>query len=420
MVGGIASWCLIRLGRARCRIGFLLGQSVGLAVGGGMVAQGGERSPFAVTLTASQRRFLKRLVRRPTAQQRQVTRARIVLLAAAGLANAAIARRLGIAPNTVGKWRKRFCTEGLDGLADRKRSGRPRAFPAAVVAYAKAVACELPRTRGVPLSRWSLPELRAELLASGLVTDISTTTLWRWLAEDPIKPWQHQSWIFPRDPDFAAKAGVVLDLYQRVFQAAELGTDEYVISADEKTSIQARCRCHPTLPPAKARSMRVEHEYERGGALAYLAAWDVHHARLFGRCEPTTGIEPFDRLVAQVMTTQPYASAEWVFWVVDNGSSHRGQASIRRLEGNYTNLRLIHLPVHASWLNQIEIYFSIVQRKVLTPNDFTDLAEVEQRLLGFQRRYQQTAMPLDWRFTRADLDRLLRRLDEPAQPIKAA
>jgi transposase len=320
-----------------------------------MVGQGGERSPFAVTLTASQRRFLKRLVRRPTAQQRQVTRARIVLLAAAGLANAAIARRLGITPNTVGKWRKQFCTEGLDGLADRKRSGRPRAFPAAVVAYAKAVACELPRTRGVPLSRWSLPELRAELLASGLVTDISTTTLWRWLAEDPIKPWQHQSWIFPRDPDFAAKAGVVLDLYQRVFQAAELGTDEYVISADEKTSIQARCRCHPTLPPAKARSMRVEHEYERGGALAYLAPWDVHHARLFGRLEPTTGIEPFDRLVEQAMTSEPYASAARVFWVVDNGSSHRGQASTRRLEGKYTNLRLIHLPVHASWLNQVSV-----------------------------------------------------------------
>jgi hypothetical protein len=120
------------------------------------------------------------------------------------------------------------------------------------------------------------------------------------------------------------------------------------------------------------------------------------------------------------MTTQPYASAERVFWVVDNGSSHRGKASIRRLEGNYTNLRLVHLPVHASWLNQIEIYFSIVQRKVLTPNDFTDLAEVEQRLLGFQRRYQQTVMPFDWRFTHADLDRLLRRLDEPAQPIKAA
>jgi transposase len=385
-----------------------------------MVARGGGRSPFAVVLTASQRRFLKALVRRPTAQQRQVTRARIVLLAAAGLANAHIARKLGVAPNTVGKWRKRFCREGVDGLADRKRSGRPRIFGAAVVAYAKAVACELPRTRGVPLSRWSLAELRAELLASGLVSEVSTTTLWRWLAEDPIKPWQHRSWIFPRDPDFAAKAAVVLDLYQRVFAGKALGEDEYVVSADEKTSIQARCRCHPTLPPGVARVVRVEHEYERGGALAYLAAWDVHQARLFGRCEPSTGIEPFGRLVEQVMTTEPYASARRVFWVIDNGSSHRGRSAVERLEGAWHNLRLVHLPIHASWLNQVEIYFSVVQRKVLTPNDFPDLAEVERRLLGFQRRYQQTAVPFDWRFTRADLAKLLHRLDEHEHRATAA
>ncbi len=166
--------------------------------------------------------------------------------------------------------------------------------------------------------------------------------------------------------------------------------------------------------------MRVEHEYDRGGALAYLAAWDVHHARVFGRCEPSTGIRPFDRLVAQVMTVEPYASAERVFWVVDNGSSHRGQAAVKRLEGKYHNLRLIHLPVHASWLNQVEIYFSVVQRKVLTPNDFHDLAEVQQRLLGFQRRYEQTAEPFDWQYTRADLDRLLRRLDEHEQLTIAA
>jgi transposase len=349
-----------------------------------------------------------------------VVRARIVLDAAAGLPNALIARRVGVAPNTVLKWRKRFFKEGLQGLRERKRPGRPRVFPAAVVACAKAVACELPATRGVPLSRWSLGELRQELIATGLVDDISTTTLWRWLDADAIKPWQHRSWIFPRDPEFAAKAGVALDLYEGGFAGRALGADEFVISADEKTSIQARCRCHPTLPPGQARMMRVEHEYERGGALAYLAAWDVHHARLFGRCEPSTGIEPFGRLVAQVMTVEPYASAERVFWVVDNGSSHRGKASIQRLEGEYKNLRLIHLPVHASWLNQIETVFSVVQRKVLTPNDFTDLAVLKQRLLDFQRRYQQTAVPFDWRFTRSDLDRLLRRLDETEQPTKAA
>jgi transposase len=384
------------------------------------VAQGGGRSPFPITLRASQRRFLKALTRRGTAEHRQVTRAKIVLLASAGWANRAIARKLGLAPNTVSKWRKRFFAEGVDGLGDRKRPGRPRRFPAAVVAAAKAIACELPATRGVPLGRWSLAELRTEVLATGLVDDVSTTTLWRWLDEDPIKPWQHRSWIFPRDPNFAAKAGVVLDLYDRGFQGERLSEGEYVLSADEKTSIQARCRCHPTLPPGAARAMRIEHEYDRGGALAYLAAWDVHQATLFGRCEPATGIAPFGRLVAQVMTSQPYASARRVFWVVDNGSSHRGRASVKRLEGEWRNLRLVHLPIHASWLNQIEIYFSVVQRKVLTPNDFTDLAEVERRLLGFQRRYQQTAVPFDWRFTRADLDRLLRRLDEHQHLATAA
>jgi DDE superfamily endonuclease len=284
----------------------------------------------------------------------------------------------------------------------------------------KAIACELPAVRAVPLGRWSLAELRQEVITTGLVSDVSVSTLWRWLAEDALKPWRHRSWIFPRDPDFATKAAVVLDLYGRRFQGRRLAPGEFVISADEKTSIQARCRCHPTLPPGVARVMRVEHEYERGGALAYLAAWDVHQARLFGRCEASTGIAPFGRLVTQVMTAEPYASARRVFWVVDNGSSHRGQASVDRLQGAWPNLTLVHLPVHASWLNQIEIYFSIVQRKVLTPNDFTDLAEVEQRLLAFQHRYEQTAVPFDWRFTTADLEDLLRRLDEKDQLAEAA
>lgn len=274
----------------------------------------------------------------------------------------------------------------------------------------KAIACELPARLGLPLSRLQVPDIRSEVIRRGLVASISDTTIWRWLSEDAIKPWTHRSWIFPRDPDFGPKAGRVLDLYAGEFEGRRLKADEFVISADEKTSIQARIRCHPTLPPAPGRAMRVEHEYERGGALQYLAAWDVRRARLFGRCEPKTGIAPFGRLVEQVMTTEPYRSAHRVFWIVDNGSSHRGQASVARLEGAYPNLRLIHLPIHASWLNQIEIYFSIVKRKVLTPNDFADLAAVEARLLAFGQRYQQLAMPFEWKFTRADLAKLLERL----------
>jgi len=188
-----------------------------------------------------------------------------------------------------------------------------------------------------------------------------------------------------------------------------------VISADEKTSIQARCRCHPSLAPGVARMMRVNHEYERGGALAYLAAYDVHQARVFGRCTASTGIVPFMALVEQVMTIEPYASARRVFWVVDNGSSHRGQAAIDRLARRFPNAVMVHTPVHASWLNQVEVYFSVVQRKVVAPNDFTDLAEVEQRLVDFEQRYNQTARPFGWKFTRDDLRDLLARISQHEQ-----
>jgi hypothetical protein len=244
-----------------------------------------------------------------------------------------------------------------------------------------------------------------------VVEAISASTVWRVLRDDAIRPWLHRSWIFPRDPDFATKAARALDLYARVFEGQALGEGEFVVCADEKTSIQARCRCHPTLSPGRARLMRVEHEYERRGALAYLAAYDVHRARVMGRCEDATGIVPFGRLVEQVMTSEPYASAERVFWIVDNGSSHRGRRSIERLEGAWPTLRLIHLPVHASWLDQCEIYFSIVQRKVVSPNDFTDLDEIAHRLAAFEDRYNELAEPFDWSFGRDDLDKLLARID---------
>jgi hypothetical protein len=276
----------------------------------------------------------------------------------------------------------------------------------------KAMACELPKESGQPLSRYSGADLAREVTRRGIVAKISGRTIWRWLDEDAIKPWQHRSWIFPRDPDFQTKADRVLDLYQGMWEGEPLGADDYVISADEKTSIQARIRLHPTEAPGRQKVMRVEFEYERGGALAYLAAWDVRRAKLFGACESTTGIEPFGRLVEQVMAQEPYRAAKRVFWIVDNGSSHRGAAAVNRLQSAYPNLRLVHLPVHASWLNQVEIYFSILQRKVLTPNDFTSLADVRERILAFQVLYEQTAKPFEWKFSREDLHELLARLKQ--------
>jgi DDE superfamily endonuclease len=286
----------------------------------------------------------------------------------------------------------------------------PGFFPPDLIVQIKAIACELPATRQVPLSRWSVADVAREACRSGLVATISDSTVWRWLHQDAIRPWQHRCWIFPRDPDFAAKAGRILDLYERVWDGHPLTDGDFVLSADEKTSVQARARCHPTLPARPGSPMKVEHEYERCGAWAYLAALDVHRMKLFGRCDHTTGIVPFDALIAQVMSQSPYQAAKRVFWIVDNGSSHRGARSIKRLQDKYPNLILVHGPIHASWLNQIEIYFSVIQRKALTPNDFSCLQAVEERLLGFQRFFETIAQPFEWTFTRGDLNTLLQKL----------
>jgi transposase len=374
------------------------------------------RSPFVIALSDADRAVLEERVRAYTAPFAEVVRAKIVLLAAEGLPNAAIAQRLDVNVDVVSRWRKRFSEEGLNGLRDRKRSGRPRSFPAEVVAEVKAMACEPPSARAVPLSRWSSAELAAQAVTEGLVVGVAASTVRRWLAEDAIKPWQFRSWIFPRDPNFAVKAARVLDLYQRVWEGVELGDDEYVISADEKSQLQALSRCHPELAPAPGRARRVEFEYDRHGTLAYFGAYDVHRAHLMGRVEPTTGIAPFTELVRQVMTSEPYASAKRVFWVVDNGSSHAGQASKRRMRAAWPIATLVHLPVHASWLNQIEIVFSVIQRKVIKPADFADLDALAQRLTEFQPRYNTTAKPFDWTFTRADLVDLCRRIDAHQPP----
>jgi hypothetical protein len=265
-----------------------------------------------------------------------------------------------------------------------------------------------------PLSRQSLGDL-ARRARGALGKPISRTTVGRILDADAIKPWQYEHWIFPRAPDFFAKAARVLDLYAGYWEGERLDPFDRLISADEKTSIQARVRCRATLPPGPGRRRRVEHEYERGGALQYLAAWDVQEGLVMGRCEPQTGIEPFRRLVAQVMARPEYATAPRVFWVVDNGSSHRGAAAVKRLLGWYPNAVLVHTPVHASWLNQVEIYFSLVQRKVLTPNDFTDLQEVELRLRLYEELTNCQPRPFAWRFTKYDLFDLLQRLANKAQ-----
>jgi len=370
-------------------------------------------SPFLVVLTAAEKAVLTTRARSGRTEHRDRVRARIVLAAAAGCSNAAIAAELGLCVDTARRWRRQFSRQRLAGLTDRPRSGRPRRFTAVQVAAVTALACTLPAETGIPLSRWSSRELAVEAVERGVAEAISASTVRRWLTRSVIKPWQHRSWIFPRDPDFEAKAARVLDLYARTWQGAELGPDDYVISADEKSQLQALHRRHPGRPAGPSRTRRVEFEYRRGGTLAYFAAYDVHHARVIGAIAPKTGIDPFTDLAAQVMTSEPYASARRVFWVVDNGSSHAGQAAIDRMSTAWPTATLVHLPIHASWLNQVEIYFSVLQRKAISPVDFADLDALADRILAFQDRYNTNATPFDWTFTCTDLHALLDRLGPP-------
>jgi transposase len=369
-----------------------------------------------VLLSAGERATLSRRVRGAKTAHRDRLRAQIVLAAARGQDNARIAADLQVTVDTVRKWRGRFAGRGLDGLADLPRCGRPRRISELTRAAVVALACQLPAATGVPLSRWTGPELLAEVTRAGAADELSASSVLRILAEHPVKPWQYQSWISPRDPDFAAKAAVILDLYQGFYQGLRLQPGDRILSVDAKPSIQARSRCRPTAPAGRGRPVRVEHEYVRHGALALLAALDVRTGKVFASTPDTTGIAPFMDLMSQVMKRPEYKKAPRVFVIVDNGSDHRGQAAAARLRDAYPNAIMIHTPVHASWLNQVEIVFSVIQKKVLTPGDFPGLGTLSYVLLAFVNRYNRTARPFDWKFSADDLTALLRRISQHQQP----
>ena len=226
-------------------------------------------------------------------------------------------------------------------------------------------------------------------------------------------PWRHRSWIFPRDPAFAeqGRAGSWI-CTQRRWQGQPAGAAGLrAVRRREDQHPGPRTRCHPTLRRGPGRPMYVEHEYERRGAWAYLAAWDVH------RAQAVRPLRSQDRASPRSSAWSPRSCARspTARRAACSGSSTTAPpiaapARVARLQARWPKLHPRAYPVHASWLNQIEIYFSIVQRKVLTPNDFWTSAALEDRLLHFQARYEATATPFEWTFTWRDLHRLLAKL----------
>ena len=305
-----------------------------------------------VVLSAGERTTLNKRLRGAKTACRDRLRAQVVLAAARGHPNARIAAGLGISVDTVRKWRGRFAARGLDGLQDRPPPGRPRRISAAGRAAVIALACQLPAATGVPLGRRAGPELTAELAARGLANPMSASSVLRILAGHPVKPWQYQSWIYPRDPDFEARAKVIVDLYQGCYQGKPLSPGDRILSFDAKPQVNARSRLHPTLPAAPGRPVRDEHKYKRKGSLALLAGLDVHTGKVFASTPRHHRDQAVHGPRRQVMARPGYKNARRVFVIAGNGSDHRGQAAIGPLAKAHPDAIMIHTPLHASWLNQ--------------------------------------------------------------------
>jgi hypothetical protein len=281
--------------------------------------------------------------------------------------------------------------------------------PSAVRAQVTALACTLPRDSGRPLSRWSVTELARAIVQRGIVRRISGATIQRWLRADRIKPWQYHSWQRPTDPRFLERAIPILTLYERAQTLARKG--HVIVCADEKTSIQARQACGRTTPAYPGRPMHVPDRYQRGGAVQLFAGLLVHTGETLARCFERKRFVEFQSFLQLLFSSVWCRRIRSLHLILDNGSTH----APRRLPAWLTSLDLpflvhVHwLPVNASWLDQVEIVFSELQRKALTPNDFESTDHARQRILGFFAERNRRAQPIQWTYTRQRLLAKVRR-----------
>lgn len=372
----------------------------------------GPQPGVAITLSPQEREMLEATARATTTPQRDALRAKIVLRAAEAKRNAAIARELGCDRDTVIKWRKRFAANRFEGLKDAPRPGRAPVYDATVRASVISIACQLPAERNPPLSRLSITDIHHE--AQKVLTKCpSPSTIRTILAEDALKPWRYRSWITPRDPEFAQKAGRVLDLYQGTWEGQPLEPQkDLVLSLDEKTGIQALERVAPTQAPKPGKSGRVEHEYKRHGVVGFLAALFIATGHVVAQCITSNSKENFRAFVSDVLSGPLCKGYERIFLIMDNGSAHHPRTFPVWIKEHFPHVIVVYTPKHASWLNQVEIFFSVLTRKALTPRDVASLEALRTLLLRFVEHHNQTARPYRWGFTRADMERVLARLDQ--------
>lgn len=341
-----------------------------------------------IELTVEERAELERRANAHTSTVREARRARIVLLCADGVPLRRIAKEVGMDQHQVGQWRRRFLAHRLDGLGDQPRSGRPRRLGHDERMEIAAIATS-ERDATDPVATWSYFEVADELIRRGI--RVSVSQVWRILRAMDIDLSKVRGWLNRRDdPDFWDRVRDICGLYLNPPERA------LVLSVDEKTSMQAKQRKHPDQGPRAGKWRRREFEYIRHGTASLFAALDVHSGEVLA--EPIPGkndsvnfcafLDDIDRSVDPALT---------IHVVLDNGSSHVSKHT-KAWFAAHPRWVVHSTPPHASWVNQVELFFSILQRKVLANGDFTSRDDLIAKLLDFIADYDKTAKPFKWTY----------------------
>jgi transposase len=346
-----------------------------------------------IKLSRDERKSLEALTRRATAQQRHVVRAQIALMAHRGETTASIAQALGVSAQTVSHWRSRLARKGVQGLQEVPRPGRPRRIGETQRLELLALACEPAELLGRATP--TLDELVDRAVQRGVVQQISRSHLQRILQAGDLRPHRVRQWLHSPDPQFRQKVNEICALYRRAPKGS------VVLSIDEKTGIQAIERKHADRDPQPGRARRREFEYIRHGTQALIAALDVHTGRVIGSCSDRRTQADLVAFMEQLAIAYPKGRIH-VVW--DNLNTHRAQAVWDEFNARHDQRFVFHFtPLHASWVNQIELLFGIYSRRVLRHASHTSIGHLRQRTEAFIAQRNRAPKPFKWTFAGFEL-----------------
>jgi transposase len=373
----------------------------------------GPQHKYKINLGEMQASKFKHISTSYTLPYGEVVRAKVILLSYQHpeWENSRIAQQVGCSLSTVKEWHRRWIS-GDTSLQDRPRSGAPRWFSPIQRVQIIALACSNPKDHGQVWQRWSGEKLAQVATQERMVDGIGASTIRGWLRADKIKPWHYHHWEKPSDPLLVERGGPVLDLYENAFQRAKEG--EMDCSIDEKTSIQARKPIHETNPAIPEHPVHVAARYERKGALNLFSALIVATGAVLAQCFNRKRFCEFQTFLLNLFALARDKGVKVLNLIMDNGTTHAPKQLAKwifSIELPF-EVHIFWLPKYASWLNQIEIIFSKVQRDVLTPNDFPDKMALEKRLLTYCEQLNLDPKPIKWTYTK---DKFLFKFAPPDQ-----